>query len=108
LFGNLLDNACKWAGSRVRIALRHERATEPLVFGVEDDGPGVPDALLGSIGAAGARADESRPGHAPGLAIVGDIVAQYGGSIEYGRSEALGGLRVSGRLPLGEAVDPAA
>lgn len=108
LFGNLLDNACKWAGSRVRIALRHEGATETLVFGVEDDGPGVPDALLGSIGAAGARADESRPGHGLGLAIVGDIVAQYGGSIAYGRSEALGGLRVSGRLPLGEAVDPAA
>jgi signal transduction histidine kinase len=108
LFGNLLDNACKWADSRVRLALRHEGTFDTIDFRVEDDGPGVADALLASLGTAGARADESRPGHGLGLAIVGDIVAQYGGSIEYGRSEALGGLRASGHLSLGEATDSSA
>src|SRR5690606_17211344 len=112
---NLLDNACKWARSRARIELGFAsrvdaRACEPamLRFTVEDDGPGAPEDLLASLGTAGARADEGRPGHGLGLAIVADIVAQYGGHIEYGRSESLGGLRVTGRLPLGEAADPAA
>lgn len=115
LFGNLLDNACKWSRSRARIELRFASPADArtgqadrLFFSVEDDGPGAPEGLLASLGTAGARADESRPGHGLGLAIVADIVAQYGGRIEYGRSEALGGLRVTGQLPLGEAADPAA
>lgn len=102
LFGNLLDNACKWARSRVRIEIRADQADD-LVFVVEDDGPGVAAELLGKIGTAGMRTDEQRPGHGLGLAIVGDIVTQYGGSIDYARSVSLGGLRVEGRLPLGEA-----
>ena len=48
----------------------------------------------------GLRTDERRPGHGLGLAIVADIVSQYGGSVRYGRSTALGGLRVELRLPL--------
>ncbi|MBL8435259.1 MAG: sensor histidine kinase, partial [Zoogloea sp.] len=71
-----------------------------LVFSVEDDGPGVPEALLGQLGTAGLRTDESRPGHGLGLAIVGDIVAQYGGTLRFGRSAGLGGLKVEVSLPL--------
>ncbi len=102
LFGNLLDNAFKWARSRVRIEIRAD-PVEALVFVVEDDGPGVAAEALDAIGAAGMRADEQQPGHGLGLAIVGDIVAQYRGSIGYARSPTLGGLRVEGRLPFGEA-----
>ncbi len=100
LFGNLLDNACKWARSRVRIEIRPDVADE-LAFIIEDDGVGATPEVLGQMGAAGMRADERQPGHGLGLAIVGDIVAQYGGSIRYGRSDSLGGLRVEGRLPFG-------
>ena len=105
LFGNLLDNACKWACSRTRIEIRPDVADE-LAFVVEDDGPGVTQEMLAQMGAAGMRADEQQPGHGLGLAIVADIVAQYGGSIRYGRSDSLGGLRVEGRLPFG-VVDSA-
>lgn len=101
LFGNLLDNACKWAHTRARVVLRADTENE-LVFTVEDDGPGVSEAQLDAIGTAGMRTDEQRPGHGLGLAIVGDIVAQYGGSIRYGRSDSLGGLRVDGRVPVAE------
>lgn len=102
LFGNLLDNACKWARSRVRIEILPDVADE-LAFVIEDDGSGVAQEALGRMGTAGMRTDEQQPGHGLGLAIVGDIVAQYGGSIRYGRSDSLGGLRVEGRLPFGEA-----
>lgn len=99
LFGNLMDNACKWAGSRVRLVVQGGDAdSDALRFRIDDDGPGVADELVGRLGAAGFRIDESRPGHGVGLAIVADIVGQYRGEIVYGRSE-LGGLRVEGRLP---------
>jgi len=101
LFGNLLDNACKWAHERVRLTIDDADGSPSggLRFRIEDDGPGVPAALLGQLGSAGLRIDESRPGHGIGLAIVADIVAQYGGSIRYGRSDSLGGLCVDGLLP---------
>src|SRR5690606_26150169 len=101
LFGNLLDNACKWARQRVILTLADPGATaESLEASVEDDGPGADAAVLERLGTAGLRSDEGRPGHGLGLAIVADIIAQYGGSAHYGRSEALGGLRVDVRLPL--------
>lgn len=98
LFGNLLDNACKWARSKVRIEVIPGLADE-LAFVIEDDGPGVAPQALGQLGDAGMRIDEQQPGHGLGLAIVGDIIAQYGGSIRYGRSASLGGLRIDASLP---------
>ncbi|MBP6798864.1 MAG: sensor histidine kinase [Luteimonas sp.] len=101
LFGNLLDNACKWATARIVLHI-DDVADSPdaLVCTIEDDGPGVPPDFLGRLGTAGLRSDEQRPGHGIGLVIVGDIVAQYGGSIDYAPSAALGGLRICLRLPL--------
>jgi len=101
LFGNLLDNACKWARHRVRVSVAPAGpASDALELSVDDDGPGVPDEMLGELGTAGMRIDEQQPGHGLGLAIAADIVAQYGGSIRYRRSAALGGLQAQARLPL--------
>ena len=101
LFGNLLDNACKWATARIVLHIDDvAESPDALVCTIEDDGPGVPPDFLGRLGTAGLRSDEQRPGHGIGLVIVGDIVAQYGGSIDYAPSAALGGLRVCLRLPL--------
>ena len=101
LFGNLLDNACKWAKGRVVLHIADDvQAPTKLDCVIEDDGPGVPPALLNHLGTAGLRGDEQRPGHGIGLVIVGDIVAQYGGTIDYTSSACLGGLRVSLSLPL--------
>lgn len=98
LFGNLLDNACKWARHRVRVRIDPTHAPDELSCHIDDDGPGVPEDLLHRLGTAGLRTDESRPGHGLGLAIVSDIVAQYEGRLTFSRAPALGGLRVNLRI----------
>jgi signal transduction histidine kinase len=97
LFGNLLDNAAKWAENRIRVEVaRHE---EGWRIRVADDGPGVPADALAELAHRGARLDESRDGHGLGLAIVREIVELYGGRLSFSRSPDLGGLNVEIRLP---------
>jgi len=74
-------------------------ASGGLWLQVEDDGPGCPPEQLELLRQRGTRIDESRAGHGLGLAIISDIVAQYGGTLRLGRSEALGGLLAEIALP---------
>jgi len=96
LAGNLLDNACKWAKQRVSVQATSEN---DFLLVIDDDGPGVPSQEIARLTARGARLDESGPGHGLGLAIAQDVVASYGGTVTFERSDTLGGLRVSVRLP---------
>jgi signal transduction histidine kinase len=96
MLGNLVENAGKWARTEVRLSGRRDDEGTALV--VEDDGPGVPDEELATVLTRGGRLDASKPGAGLGLAIVGDLVEAYGGSLSLGRS-LLGGLRVELRLP---------
>jgi len=94
VFGNLLDNAAKWARGTVQISARVEGRV--LYVRIEDDGPGFsnPDAAL----QRGVRLDERVPGHGIGLAVVADIVAAHGGQLTLDRA-AGGGAQVNIRLP---------
>lgn len=96
MLGNLLDNACKWAASRVSLASTPSGSS--LVITVDDDGIGVKDELLESVLQRGVRADETAPGSGFGLAIVRDLAEVYGGTIALTRSP-LGGLRATLTLP---------
>jgi signal transduction histidine kinase len=96
MLGNLMDNACKWAAARVALSVRIENGS--LVCTVDDDGPGVDDALLESVLQRGVRADETAPGSGFGLAIVRDLTDVYDGGIVLSRSQ-LGGLRARLTLP---------
>lgn len=96
LFGNLLDNACKWAVSRVLLQVEDGPG---LAFSVEDDGPGAPEERLAQLSARGVRLDESVGGHGLGLSIVRDIVNSYRGEMSLERSTGLGGFRVWVKLP---------
>jgi signal transduction histidine kinase len=96
MLGNLADNAGKWARTEVRLSARRDDEAAAVV--VEDDGPGVPEDELATVLTRGGRLDASKPGAGLGLAIVGDLVEAYGGSLSLGRS-LLGGLRVELRLP---------
>jgi signal transduction histidine kinase len=95
MLGNLLDNARKWARSRVRLTV--SMAAGLLTLQVEDDGPGLSADAAPQI-ARGKRWDETQPGSGFGLAITRDLAEGYRGSVELGRSE-LGGLSVTIVIP---------
>jgi signal transduction histidine kinase len=96
LLGNLLDNACKWA--RTRVVVSSTAAAGQVAVAVEDDGPGIAPALREAVMQRGVRADEAAPGSGFGLAIVRDLVELYGGAIALETSES-GGLRARLTLP---------
>ncbi|HED16655.1 MAG TPA: GHKL domain-containing protein [Gammaproteobacteria bacterium] len=99
LLGNLLDNACKWANSIVKISIR---AKSGISICIEDDGPGADPEMLQQLDKRGVRLDETKQGYGLGLAIVSDMIREYQGSLVFGRSEKLGGFRVDVTLPAGE------
>jgi signal transduction histidine kinase len=96
LFGNLLDNACKWATRRVVLDVTEDAG---LKFSIEDDGPGAPQEKLAQLAERGMRLDESIGGYGLGLAIVHEIVGFYRGEMGFERSPRLGGFRVWVHLP---------
>jgi signal transduction histidine kinase len=103
MLGNLLDNACKWASSAVRVTISNESAgardsTPRLVIRIDDDGPGLTEDQRKRIGKRGTRLDETKPGSGLGLSIVGDLAQSYRGQLQLSRSPQ-GGLRAQLDLP---------
>jgi len=95
--GNLMDNACKWTKSSIRVQ------TEILDDGqftitVSDDGPGMSEDQYIEAVKRGARLDEATPGSGFGLAIVDDLARAYKGRLTLGKSD-LGGLKSVLHLP---------
>lgn len=97
LLGNLLDNAFKWARTRVTVTICREG--QDWLLEVADDGPGIAtDDDRQTVLQRGQRLDETTAGQGLGLAIAADIVDAYRGSITL--SAALtGGLRARVLLP---------
>jgi len=96
MLGNLMDNASKWAKSRVQIGCSTNDGRLEII--VEDDGPGIARDEFENVMRRGHKLDESKPGHGQGLGIVSDIAALYGGTLKLARSE-LGGLQATLDLP---------
>jgi two-component system sensor histidine kinase PhoQ len=96
MFGNVLDNAAKWA--RTQIAVSARRDGNSLHVRVDDDGPGFDDTR--GVLQLHVRGDEKVPGHGVGLAVVNDLVASHDGELVLTRSE-LGGARVDIILRVG-------
>jgi signal transduction histidine kinase len=103
IVGNLVDNACKWAKSEVRIGVGYEKPANEevpgrLIVNIDDDGPGLEPEQRVEATRRGGRLDESKPGSGLGLSIVTDLVALYEGKFSLDRSPA-GGLRAAIELP---------
>ncbi|MFY9291771.1 MAG: ATP-binding protein, partial [Methylorubrum rhodinum] len=96
MLGNLIDNACRWARSRVRI--RAERSGTFVELHVDDDGPGLTPDQAAHVLQRGRRLDESVPGDGFGLPITLELAELYGGTLNLERSD-LGGLLARLRLP---------
>ncbi len=94
--GNVLDNARKWARSRVTVSALSIENELRIIF--EDDGPGVPNVDLPHIVERGGRLDRNTPGTGLGLAIVSDVMEVYGGKLRI-ENAMPSGLRVSLILP---------
>jgi signal transduction histidine kinase len=99
LLGNVIENAAKYGGGSVFVTVDETKDSRWCEIWVEDDGLGIPAAERTRIFDRGARLDTGKPGTGLGLAIVRDVAEIYGGSVELGESEDLGGLLVKLKLP---------
>jgi signal transduction histidine kinase len=104
MIGNLVDNACKWARSRVAIEVVADDAADAgkskVRVIVDDDGPGLSPAERERVALRGQRLDESKPGSGLGLSIVVELAGLYNGVLTLGTAP-IGGLRAELALPGG-------
>ena len=102
MIGNLVDNACKWATSRVAVTVARETSESgPAIrVVVDDDGRGLSADEREQVARRGQRLDESKPGSGLGLSIVVELARLYGGRLTLGVAPA-GGLRAELVLPAG-------
>lgn len=98
MLGNLLENACKFAETKVRVTGEKSEDGE-LVIHVDDDGPGLTEEERAQALKRGVRLDETAPGTGLGLSIVKDLAELYSGRFTLSDSP-LGGLRATLALPL--------
>lgn len=88
--GNLMDNAGKWARSRVLVDA--QATGDGWRLQIDDDGPGLSPEQRQQAMRRGIRFDETVTGSGLGLAIAQDIAETYGGSLTL-ETSPLGGLR---------------
>lgn len=95
---NLITNAATHGGG-ARVTL--ERLPEDTRIVIEDDGPGIPEAMLSQVFEPFFRANPARTqaikGAGLGLAIAREIIERFGGTIEI-RNRPEGGLEQVVRL----------
>lgn len=100
---NLVENSVRYAGT-ARIRLEQQGNLATII--VEDDGPGIPEALLPSATDAFVRIEPSRNrttgGHGLGLAIVAAIARIHGGGLRLSNRPE-GGLRAELALQVADA-----
>jgi signal transduction histidine kinase len=104
IIANLVDNARRFATSRVEVVVGRHGGTATLT--VRDDGPGVPEAERGRVFERFVRLDEARDrehgGFGLGLAIVADLCHAYRGTIEV--ADGSPGAVFLVRFPLAKAT----
>jgi PAS domain S-box-containing protein len=104
IFGNLLNNACKYGGPNGRLLLVAERLGSQAVVTVSDEGIGIPPEQLATIFEMFAQVDRSfdRPtsGLGIGLHLVKRLVEMHGGTVEAVSDGPGTGSRFIVRLPL--------
>ncbi len=86
LFGNLLNNSCKYTRPNGKITLSAERTDDEVVVTVKDDGAGIPPDKLESIFdmfmQVDRTAERSQDGLGIGLTLVKRLAEMHDGSIE--------------------------
>ena len=90
VFGNLLNNACKYTPPGGSISLAAEQQQDTVVVSVRDNGRGIPTEMLSRVFQMFTQAhdsrDEAQAGLGIGLTLVRRFVELHGGAVE-ARSE---------------------
>lgn len=100
VLGNVLDNAYKWAASRIKVDVSKSdtagKRRSNITITVQDDGPGIDHDKIKWLTQRGVRGDEREgpPGQGIGLGVVREIVESYSGTLNFSKSE-LGGCKVT-------------
>ena len=97
LFGNLLNNACRFCNNIVEISAHHD--DNMLVIDIDDDGMGFPLNNPAKLLQRGIREDSKSDGQGIGMAVSTEIVSAIGGKIELLVSPYVG-ARVRLHLPV--------
>lgn len=103
LIGNLLDNAWRFAATRIVISAAAAPDSRFIRLSIADDGSGIAPEARTSALAAGQRLDERGDGHGFGLSIAYELATLYGGTLVLD-SAVLGGLDAIVTLPTAHFV----
>ena len=97
LFGNIIENACKYGQKNIRIdgtTINHT-----VQISIADDGNGITTDNKTNVLRRGARIDTVQPGQGLGLSISTDIISAYDGSLDIFKDTSLGGACFVVTLP---------
>lgn len=95
LFSNLLDNAVRYTTTGGRINISIQTTGNSICLAIEDNGPGVADAELKTLGIPFHRLSSENPaGCGLGLAIVREIARLHGADLVFNRGAEGRGLLV--------------
>ncbi|WP_221068416.1 ATP-binding protein [Vibrio alfacsensis] len=79
VFGNILENAYRYAKKRIDIVVNNTESGIILTF--SNDGPPIDESISANLFKRGVRADEQNPGTGLGLALCDEIIHSYKGAI---------------------------
>ena len=97
MLGNLVDNACKAAQSKVLI--QTNKSETKLSICVADDGPGIPEDKRQLLIERGRRLDSYESGQGIGMSVVADLVSAYEGQLHISNG-MLGGAVITLEFPV--------
>ena len=118
ILGNLLQNVTKFTppGGQARVRLARDASGLAAILKVQDDGVGIPEAMLPRLFEPFSQADEtldrSRGGLGLGLSLVRALVELHGGDVSAASAGPQQGSEFTVRLPLWQvplegSIDPA-
>jgi PAS domain S-box-containing protein len=111
LFGNLLNNACKYTEHGGHISMSLQRSNDEVIISIKDTGVGIPADMLHRIFEMFTQVNRSlkrsQGGLGIGLSLVKRLVEMHGGRIEAFSEGSGRGSEFLVRLPLLPLANPA-